>query len=194
MPAQAKKPPALGDEPETSYKLIHEEFAAPPGRKELFAAIERIIAGGGVQKLTIKYGEPLKVVRRVKADLIGDAIPEELADDDMMSATRNAEMDSLVFTEKLSPFEALFRGFNVLAKKKLIPKAVLVPQINQLRKWLMVDDVDSLYGVEVFQHKEMPDETLLLVGSKADEPDVVVFSLRLEMSSSQFKSSRKVEI
>lgn len=190
MPAPAKQPPAIGDAPETSYKLIHEEYAAPPGRKELIAAIERIISGGGVQRLVIQYGQPLRISRRVRADLPGEAILEDMVDDDLMSAVRNAEMEDVTYSEELTPFEYLFRAFSVLSRKRLIPKAILVPQTAQLRKWLQVDVLDGLYGVDIFQHKEMPDETLLIVGAKADEPDIVVSSLRLEMP--HHKPGRKV--
>jgi len=177
-----KAPPSLGDAPEVELKTVREEYAAPQSRKELLIAIERILAGGGVQKLVVQYGEPIRVSRRVKADAPGEAIPEELAlDEDIMAATRNAPMEALTYSEPLTPFEYLLRSFNVLFNRKLYPKAVLVNRTSELESWTGIRPLNSLFTVSIFEYKEMPEDSILLVGAKVDDPDTVALSLRLTM-------------
>ncbi len=173
--------PALGDAPDITSKLVREEFPLPRGRSPLIAAVERILSGGGVQKLVIEMGKPIKVLRRVRAELPGEEAPEELYEDDMMAAVMNTEIQDFIFTEQLSPYEYLFRAFGSLSRKHLIPRCIL-GNLNQLKTWLHVDELTEIYGVEIRQHKEIPDGVMLLVGAKADEPDIIVHSLRLDMN------------
>lgn len=179
MPGKAI--PSLGDNPEIATKLVHEEFPLPKGRAPLVAALERILTGGGVQKMVVELGKPIKVFRRVPASLPGEEVPAELYEDDMMAAVMNVEMEELTFTEKLDKFQYLFRAFNILTNKHLVPKAALVNQLKQVRLWLGSESMTELFGVPLYQHKEVPDGVLLLVGAKADEPDVLEHSLKMEM-------------
>lgn len=181
---QSKAIPSIDDQPDIRTKLIREDFPLPKGRQGVLAAVERILAGGGVQKFTVELGQPIKVLRRIRADLPGDEVPEDLYEDDMMAAAMNAEMEDFPLTlpnDISAPFHYLFRAFSTLMIKKCVPKAILVNKVAVLKKWLGVDTASGVYGVEVFQHKEVPDDVLVLVGSKADEPDVIAHSLRLEM-------------
>jgi hypothetical protein len=189
---QSKAIPSLGDAPEIATKLIREDFPLPPGgRPALLAAIERVISGGGVQKLTIELGQPIKVLRRVRADSPGEELPEELYEDDMMAAVMNAELDDIPIVQGVQPLEYLREAFTHFQQDKCVPKAVLVNRHQLLKAWLEVRSpgpITWLFGVEVFTHKQVPDDVLILVGAKADEPDVIAHSYRLEMNIPKEKS------
>jgi hypothetical protein len=123
--------------------------------------------------------------------------PQELVDDDLFMAARNAEMEDFVpkpmvgKRDKQGPFETLFFAFDVLARRRLRAKALLVHTYQDLKSWLMVDtnqDVSEIFGLEVRPQKDVPDGVALIVATRWDDPDTVVFSLRLGMDSSKKKS------
>lgn len=139
--------------------------------------------------MVVELGKPIRAIRRVPANLPGIELPEELYEDDLMGAVMNAEMEPFVLTEQLNPYEYLFRAFNVLTQRHMVPKTFLVNQLSQLPKWLGVNyaPMRELFAVEVHQHKEIPDGVIVLVGARADQPDVVELSLRMEMISPKEK-------
>jgi hypothetical protein len=179
-------------------KVVVENLPLPSGRKEIVAAIERALNLGGVIRLLLEYNKPLKVWRNVRKDEMPEA-PEELVDSDILSAARNAEMEDLAIRqsygkeiEKLSGLEVLLHAFSTLSRRKLKPRALMIHLPGELRAWLKVDanfDVSELFGVEVITHKQVPDNVALLVATTWDDPDTVVYSLRLEMFTSKEKRS-----
>ena len=178
----ADKIPSIGDSPVVSLKKHQETYPLPKTRKEVIAAFERILNLGGVHKVVIELGAPIKVVRLAEA---GAEVPEELQDDDLVSAARNAPMEEFVFSESILPTNYLFRAFSLLSGRRLRAKSFVVNNFTTLKEWLGVDktfDVGEIFGVEVAAHKEIPDGTLLLVATPIDELDLVTFSLRLELN------------
>jgi hypothetical protein len=144
-------------------------------------AFERILNLGGVQKVTIELGLPIKVVRLAES---GPEVPEDIQDDDLVSAARNAPMEEFVFPEELPPTVYLFRAFRLLSSKRLRGKGMVVNSLTTLREWFRVDadfDLSEVFGVPVTVHKEIPDGALLFVASPIDDADLVSFSLRLEL-------------
>lgn len=170
---------------------VTETYPNPGERKAVVATVDRILNLGGVMRLVLEYGKPLTVHRMVRKGEMPEA-PQELLDDDIYAAARNAEMESFVpktltgKREALSAFEVLFQAFDVLSKRRLKPKIMLVHQLSELRAWLRVDayqDVSEVYGVSVRPQKDIPDDCVLLVATTWDDYDTVVFSLRLEMET-----------
>lgn len=175
--------PSLGDSPSVPMVKIHETFPLPKSRKELVTAFEHILNLGAVSKVVVELGSPIKVTRLVKTPTESDEVPEELQDDDIVSAARNAEMEDF-FIADLLPANYLLQAFHVLSKKKLKAKTMVVNNLQALRSWLELGkgfDVSEIFGVGTVSHKEIPDGVLLLVASPADDVDLVSFSLRLEM-------------
>lgn len=174
---------SLGDSPSVSLAKIQETFPLPKSRKEMVTAFEHILSLGGVQRVVVEFGAPIKVTRLVKPPTESEEVPEELQDDDVMSAARNAEMEDF-FIEGLVPTDYLLRAFFSLSGRKLKAKALLVNNLPALREWLGLAkgfDVSEVFGVGTVTHKEIPDGVLLLVASPVDDVDLVAFSLRLEM-------------
>jgi hypothetical protein len=182
-----QKPASLGDEAEQKYRLIQESFPMPQGRKQLLAGIEQILSGGGVQKLIVQVGQDLKVTRAVKDT--GDLdVPAELVEDDLMDAVRNSEMVEFLMQEGDSPYEYLFKAFRELGNKqidktRLQPKVFVVKKMSHLVQWLGTPNVSDLFGVEVTEHKEIPEESMLFVAANAADIEEVKFSLRMELNT-----------
>lgn len=178
----ADKIPSIGDSPVFLVKKQQETYPLPKTRKEVLAAFERILNLGGVQKVVVELGSPIKVTRTVAA---GSEVPEELQDDDLVAAARNAPMEEFIFSETLHPTNYLFRAFHFLSQRKLRARSMVANSYGSLREWLGVDksfDISEVFGIEAKTHKEIPDGTLLIVATPIDDPDVVTFSLRLEMN------------
>jgi hypothetical protein len=177
--------PTLGIGGAKTHKMITEEHPNPGERKAIISAIERILTLGGVMRLVLEYGKPFRVSRMVRLADMPEA-PQELVDDDLYSAARNAEMEEfLVPMEKTwGAHETLFYMFDVLTRRRLKPKAILVHQYMELKSWLRVNahqDISEVYGVSVRPQKEIPDDTFLVVATTWDDLDTVTFSLRFVM-------------
>lgn len=179
------KLPSLGDEPDMKYKLIHETFPLPGSRKELVRGVEQILGGGGVQKLVISIGQPIKVTRAVADDGM-EGVPQELADDDIISSVRNVEMREYLPSGTEGPFEYLFDAFHFIEstevdKARLQPKVFIVKKMSQLATWLNRKSVSNLFGVDVMTHKEVPEGALLFVAANIADIDEVRLSLKMEI-------------
>lgn len=175
--------PSLGDSPSISMMKVQETFPLPKSRKEIVTAFEHILNLGAVHKVVVELGSPIKVTRLVKPPTESEEVPEELQDDDVVSAARNAEMDDF-FLDGLGPTDYLLRAFFALSERKLRAKSIVVNNLPALRSWLGLAkgfDVSEVFGVGTVAHKEIPDGVLLLVASPVDDVDLVAFSLRLEM-------------
>jgi hypothetical protein len=176
--------------------MITESHPNPGDRKAILSAIERILNLGGVMRLVLEYGKPFRVSRMVRKDEMPEA-PQELVDDDIYAAARNAEMEGFIpkpvagKREDMGAFEVLFCAFDTLYRRRLKPKAILVHQYSEMKSWLRVDsgqDVSEVFGVSVRPHKEIPDWTVLMVATAWDDPDTVIFSLRMEMDQPKRKT------
>ena len=177
--------PSLGDSPTVSMKKVQETYPLPKSRKEIVTAFERILNLGGVQRVVIEYGSAVKVTRLVKPETESEDVPEELQDDDIVSAARNAPMEEFIFSESILPTNYLLRAFHLLSQRKLRARTLVVNNTNTLRVWLGLEkgfDLSEIFGVQTVANKEIPEGVLLMVASPADDVDLVSFSLRLEMS------------
>lgn len=185
----AKVPASLGDAQDTPLKKIQENFPLPTSRKEIVTAFERILNLGRVQRVLVQLDSPIRVTRFVEDKKVDTEGPEELPEDDVIEAAMNSKMEILPF-ENVPPTVYLFRAFAVLSHKKLKARTMVVNNFASLLMWLGLSadaDVSSIFGIETMTSKTMPDDALLLVATPADDPDLVVFSLRLEMSAEKTK-------
>lgn len=174
--------PSIGDSPSVPMKKLQETYPLPKTRREVVSAFERILNLGGVHRVVVELGSPIKVVRLAEASA---DVPEELQDDDLVSAARNAPMEEFVFSESLLPMDYLFRAFHLLTQRRLKAVYMVVNSYASMREWLSVEkafDISEVFGVSVKTHKEIPDGVLLMVAAPLDDVDVVSFSLRLEMT------------
>lgn len=179
------KPLSLGDST-LKLKPLREEYPLPDNRKGVLAAIESILGRGGVQRLLLELGNPIRVTRMVRPDEAPDV--QELPDDNLLVAARNAPMEEFVLSEKHTPFEYFFKAFYRLTQKRLTARAFVVNNIPTLKKWLQLDemfDLQELFGVEVIEDTDMPSDALLLVAIRPQESSAwleVAMSLRLAMN------------
>jgi hypothetical protein len=92
------------------------------------------------------------------------------------------------FDKEAEPFEYLFWAFNRLSKYGMRPKVILVHVLKDFREWLKIlEPIEDVFGVEIKQHKEIPDEVILLVAARPSDPDTVALSLKLNMVTQQRK-------
>jgi len=179
-------PPSLGDGQKQSLKLIHEESPLPSTRKDIVLRFESILGQGGVQKVVIEVGKPIKISRYSAIDTTG---PLEMKSNDLYASARNTEMQEFDSTALDSFHEYLFRAFGILTQKRLVARAFLLSNVNLLRASLDVDkfwDLSQLCGIDVMQVDEIPPDVLLLTASEAGEDDIKL-SLRMLMDERNLK-------
>lgn len=170
--------PGIGqDKPD--LKVVREEHPLPGNRKEVLIACENILKRNGVKKLVIELGQPIRVERYVKYDAVGPE--QEIVNDDLYLAVRNAEIQDYD-PKKNGGLETLFFAFQRITDRGLLPKAFITNDAKVFFAWLGVDPVTStVFGVDLIEHKDVPDDVLLFVCAKVDEPDVITVTLKLSM-------------
>lgn len=179
-----RPPPAIGDAPEVQYKLIKESETLPDNRKAIVSTFEKILQRGGVQKVVVQLGKPIEVFRNVQKLEEDETVPEEVLEQDLFNAARNAEMTPFSPpSEEVHPLEYVRLAFGLFSRSRLKPKAFLIHQWKELFEWLGIDHTDAgeIFGVPVYQHQEMPDRAMLFMASHFDDTEVVIQSLRMEM-------------
>ncbi len=174
-------PPSLGDLKPTFIK-VQETHDLPSSRKELVAKVVHLIEGGGVHKLVVEYGRPIRIDRYVPASDSPEEAPE-VPDSDIMSAIRNGEVIEFPIITA-NPFFDLFKVFAILTKKNLRASLMLVHHLDELDSWLGLDKLthlEELFGIEVRQSPGVEPESLLVVASDINDPTVVSATIRLFM-------------
>lgn len=164
------------------YVLKSEEVPFPPTRAERISAITALLDSGGVHKLVLEAGKPIKALRWVKDPYEG--IPEDVLTDTVMSATRNSEIEECFSDDSPAPMALLFRAFSMVTKKGLKPLSLAVKSTTELRKWLKIDplaDTGEVFCTPVLQHNSLPDGVALLISGYAEDKDEVVYSVRVDM-------------
>lgn len=175
--------PGLGNgKPE--IKVVREEYPLPTNRKELVAAFERVLARGGVKKFVIELGQPLRVDRYMKFDDVGPE--QEVVSDDVYNAVRNAHIIPYTFDKEkaVDGMQTMFHLFQRTWDQGLVPKSLLVNNAEVFFEWLGVGNSvlkDNAFGVELVAHKDVPDDILLFVCAKPEEPEAVAVSLQTPM-------------
>lgn len=174
--------PSLGDEVKRKLHLTTEERALPPTRKEIVSAFEGILAQGGVQRVVVEIGKPIKVSRYVQES--ADP-PPSMREEELFDNARNSTMEEFAPEKSMSSFhDYLFKAFYIITQQKLRPRAFLVSNLSLLRTRLGVDklwNLGELFGVEVVKAEEIPPDVLLLTASQYGEEDVVL-SIRMLLS------------
>jgi hypothetical protein len=178
------RPLSLGDEAKTDYALSREEHPLPTSRKEIMARIETLLSLGGVQKLTVELGRPIRVDRLVDRSALAGA-PVEAIPDDLLSQIRNGEMGELRALSKWTPYEVLFHAFRAISDKKLKPAAIYCRDFGVMRKWLGLDNgfnLDQLFGIDSILSRDMPDDAFILAAVSYDETNYdATYGLRVPM-------------
>lgn len=180
----AELPPSLGDGSKSKMRLTHEEVALPGTRKEIVSKFESILSQGGVQKVIVEVGRPIKVSKFTKDEA---APPKEMIEEELFARARNAQIDEFDSTGLDSFHEYIFRALGLLTQKRLKARAFLVSNANLLRTNLDVDkfwDLSQLCGIEVVEVAEIPRDVLLLTASEPGEEDIKC-SLRMLMSEKE---------
>lgn len=181
-------PPSLGDVQPNEYKVIRETVPLPNGRKAIVSAVSAILDKGGVQKVVIELGQPIKVNRAVMSTELPEA-PEEAPEEDVMAAVRNGEIVDMTATADETGRYNIFWAFHLLSSKGKQAKMVLFNSKEAACEFFDVGksfDLTEAYGVPIRVSKEVPEDVALLVGSGSDEGSFVnLFAVRIPLSRSQ---------
>lgn len=165
-------------------KVVREEHPLPGKRKDLLAAFESIIKRGGVKKFVIELGQPIRVERYVRYDEVGPEL--EITNDDIYFAVRNAHIVPVSFDKEtaVDGMQTMFHLFQRVWDQKMVPKTLLVNNVDVFFEWLGIGRPtlkNNAFGVDLVSHKEVPDDVLLFVCAKPEEPDVVTTTLQTNM-------------
>lgn len=183
-----------------TVRTVNETFPLPPTRRELVAAVAHILESGGVQKLNLQIGRDIQVTRVVVGDSeAGHNPPEPLQDEDMLDAARNQKIVSFTMTTTppLSPYQYMHEAFHHLSQKRMTAVGVIINHNEVLEEWLeRKSDFQEFFGVPVYHSNQIPRDALLLVAANIEDPQTVVYTLRLELnigSADETDSGESVE-
>lgn len=169
---------SLGDS--KPLKRVQQTFPLPNTRNEIVSKISNILESGGVQKVTVELGQPIKVEKLIPAATAGVDAPMELRDDDWMSAIRNGEMEDAPESADLGKY--VFQSFFLLSQRGAKPRILMLHRKSELRTWFKLDpmlDIQTFFGVEVQESQHVPENTAVLVGVDPDDDLVPVAAVRL---------------
>lgn len=174
-------PPSLGDQKQAVVR-IQETHELPVGRKAIVGKFEQILSTGGIQKVVVEVGKPIRVDRFVSAAEAPKELPPP-PEDDLLSAIRNSEIIEFSNTTG-EPYRDLFKAFYLLTRKKCVPYAILVNTLDQLDTWLDLEKLthlEELFAVEVRPSPAVEANVLLLAAGTREEPDVISTTIKLYM-------------
>lgn len=178
-------PQGLGETRGGDFLLKPEVHPLPNSRKEIVARIETLLSAGGVQRLTIEVGQPIKLYRLVPKDetLVS---PPEAAADDLWSRLHNGSIEEET-TAVLAPdygngYAAIFFAFQRAEARGMKPVALFVPSLPVLRLWLRLDqgsDIRRVFGMDVHPQADLPRDAVVLAAVSYDELSTEVYGVRV---------------
>jgi hypothetical protein len=170
----------LGDR--SRWRVVREQHELPKDREAVISEVARLLRLGGVTKLTVQYKQPIHVERIVVGDESQPLV--EVETEDIYSAARNAEMAEFSGMDAdVSAFTAFFYMFRAVEQRHLVPKALLVGSLPNLKKWLKLQPMDSLtsiFNVPVHPHGQVTEDALLFIAADPNT-EAVEFSIRIPM-------------
>lgn len=192
----AVSPPSLGDQPKPELVLSRTEVELPRTRKELVSTFESILVLGGVQKVVVELGKPIQVVRLVDKSSMPPVL--DAPENDLWAQLRNNTLEELLLDTGVDPYRVLYHGFERLAGRKARPAAIFVHSHEQLRQWLKISTrtgPSMIFGVDVIEEADVPDDAAILVGRVAVDPNldqVVGVRLPVDLPKPQVVSKKEV--
>ena len=172
--------PAIGDSRSKLHR-IRQAFDLPLDRDSIIKRFQSILELGGVQRVVIELGHPIKVERLIRP---GEEAPQELPEESDFGLAMNSEVIEHLMEEDQNPFSYLFSAFQLISGRKSRPKALLIADMKALKKWLSVPSMvvlSEVFGVPVKVEAQVPEDVLLLIAEDVEDESAGIFSIRLVM-------------
>lgn len=168
------------------FKVGVEQIELPRGsegrvdRPKLLELIGQSLGLGRVQKITIEADKPVQIERLVPMEA---NVPTKSARA-LLDAARNADMQELTVKKGTDNLRSFFNAYTIINNQGLKPIAVIVNSIADFKIWLGIPKavlVTKFYGVELLEDPEMPSFAALVAAATDDDPNSVVYSLRVPL-------------
>jgi hypothetical protein len=183
----ASSPQGLGETKGGEFLLKPETHPLPNNRKEIVARIETLLSAGGVQRLIIEVGQPIKLYRLVPKDetLVS---PPETAADDLWGRLHNGPIEEET-TAVLAPdygngYAALYFAFQRAEQRGMRPVVLFVASFQAVRQWLRMEktsDVRRIFGMDIQPQADLPNDAAVLAAVSYDELNTDVYGVRVAM-------------
>jgi hypothetical protein len=188
----ASPPVGIGDSTRAEFVLSREEHPLPGTRKEIVARIETLLSLGGVQKLVVELGRPIRLDRMVDRNNLANP-PADAPPDDLLNQIRNGDLTEMVTEKSWTPYQVLFHAFSKVSARRMKPAAIYCRDFGAMRKWLGLPpafDLSQVCGVDGILSKDMPDDAFILAAVSYDETNVdSVLGIRVPMDFPKEKKS-----
>ncbi|TXH09036.1 MAG: hypothetical protein E6R04_09145 [Spirochaetes bacterium] len=172
--------PAIGDS-RSKLQRIRQLFDLPLDRDSILKRFQSILELGGVQKVVVEIGHPIKVERLIRP---GDESPQELPEESDFGLAMSSEVVEHLMEADQNAFSYLFSAFQFISGRKSRPRSILVADMKALKKWLSVPSMvvlSEVFGVPVRVETQVPEDVLLLIAEDVESEGGGVFSIRLVM-------------
>jgi len=136
----------------------------------LSEAVVDALNEGGVQKLLIEVGKPIKLERLVKRTADDPEVNVRI--DNPYEAAKYSKMDELEIDDDQSYLMKLFMASAMLSSNGCRPVFLITSSLSNLRKRLGISrfvPVETVFGIESIEEVEVPEETDLLCGRLISE-------------------------
>ena len=143
--------------------LVQESYDLPGSPGRILALIGSILRLGSVQEIRLRLGEPVQVSRYDHGGVVLDR--SGLPPWKMVSVLPMAEVPPN------TPGVVIYAMLALVAREGLVPSHFMATDgMTVLRKWAGVPvRNDSFLGTPLLQDKELPGDTLVLVGSPSHD-------------------------
>lgn len=170
-------------------KTVVEKYHLPATIDGICALVRETLKGGLVQKIDIEIGKPVRVVRRVDDDGVGE---DDITWD---AALRNVE--KMIEVNDKSSAVTLVKMLSMVSAERVHPSGWVTgsQENNLLGKWVAQESgVPAqysptsaslpLFGYPVHEVKSLPEDTLILCAAPmpSSEPEEVTFAVKTAMA------------
>jgi hypothetical protein len=180
-----KMPTALGDEVKSKLVLVRDSVPLPKSRTDKVEAFRQILSLGGVQKIVLEVGKPISFYRLVSEEQNAEIPPANTFDP--IELVRIGEIEEAVYMNDKNgsdvPMTILFKAFNQVVTHGAVPGFFVASSPKVLSKWLYnyLLPKDMLFGLPIRKSHTIPDDAVFLAGVSTEDPDVVIYSVRIPL-------------
>lgn len=177
---------SLGDSPKKNLVLVRETHPLPSSRKDIIMRLGEILGLGKVQKIVLQVGTPIHVDRFVEEDTVG---PQPIVEpiNDLWLEARNSPMLDFASPVGESSLSSIYRAWQTLIENGCQISAIFTGPNLDFSEWIGIRLNDNeFFGVKIENHKEMPDDSLLLIGTN----DLKTISIRVPVDIPKKKGKK----
>lgn len=161
--------------------LRREEYEMPNARSGISSMVQDMLERGGVQRIIIEVGHPLRVDRWVAKDAVDAAMDSDMPVPDSaglnlyrVAISEDGELEEVELPDEsvdYPPVTLLLHAFQQIGERGNKSLAIYANNEKGFRRWLKLQKgffLKTVFGVEVRFQNDVPEDTIILVSGQYD--------------------------